>query len=366
MSKQGILFLQTRPTKGGAQVALSKLLSHPNVLELNPVVVTSTEGWLTRQCRRMEVPCIVQSFPKPRSLVGRAFGNLAFAECLGRTVRDILKMDVHLVVGNDCQEGILVHESAKILKARRAVFLRSSGMRQRDFFKHQCHRFDWVYAIGETLYNLASSWESDAYVQAVHDGLVEEDFFPVKPKSADFPTRILVIGSELPGKGWQDVVRAVDELEHEPEFPALSFDFAGSRPNPRLNNMRLRKKRRTTFHFIGKKENFQQLIRGYDLILNPSRQESFGMAMAEVYAAGIPMLSSRAGVARRIQSNPQLLFEPHDPIDMAQKIRYAWWNWQTIDFHQKESQESLRRQFMLEPLVKKLVKNFRPEDSPEE
>ncbi len=57
-----------------------------------------------------------------------------------------------------------------------------------------------------------------------------------------------------------------------------------------------------------------ELTREYELVINASRGETFGMAAIEVIAAGISLLSSRTGVIEKVIENEGLLFEPHiDP-----------------------------------------------------
>jgi glycosyltransferase involved in cell wall biosynthesis len=119
--------------------------------------------------------------------------------------------------------------------------------------------------------------------------------------------------------------------------------------------MRLPAPRRSRLHFIGRVERFQELVRSYDLVIHPSREESFGLAMVEILAAGVPLLSSRAGVIEQIQENPALLFAPQNPRDQAEKIRHLWRHWAEVDFGLEACQRSIRRRFLTETIADRLA-----------
>ena len=315
--------MQQRAHKAGAQVALWRLFTEPSLQAFNPVLLCGEEGWLTRVWRERGLSCLVLPFPASRSLAGRLLANSAFAR---RVAGEVARAGWRgrLVLGNDHGEGLLAFAVGQALKAPRVIFLRSSEMVCRDFYKYMGHRFDRVYAVGETLQRRATEWFLPRTVGLLQDGLNQADFHSPKRIAAEFPSRLLVVGSDSPYKGWQDFAAALDRLEAEPGLPALTLDCTGSPPDPQVTDMRLGKQRRGKFNFIGRVEQFVELVRGYDLVIHPSREESFGLAMLEVLAAGVPLVCSRAGVIERVQENGALLFEPNDPASQAETLRHVW------------------------------------------
>jgi glycosyltransferase involved in cell wall biosynthesis len=338
-------------------VALARLILHPAMRRINPVLVSAREGWLTLECEKHEIPSLIVPFPKSRSLLGRLLGNRAFARAVLRQAF-ARGMSPVLVQGNDHLEGLLARAIMAEGNIPGVIFLRSSETTSRDFFKYQCDRYNLTYAVGEELAGKARLWSPDTRVLTLHDGVDEADFFPPKAKAKEFPRRILVVGSESHYKGWADLAHAVDLLEEDGQFPALTFDFTGNAPNPGLNDMHLERRRRATFNFIGRVEKFADLVRQYDLVIHPSREESFGMAAIEILAAGVPLLSSRAGVIDKIRQRQEWMFAPRQPEELAERIRFLHDRWADIVVDLGDCQDEIRKHFVMDRVVGDILPEF--------
>jgi glycosyltransferase involved in cell wall biosynthesis len=357
MPSDCVILVQQRAHKAGAQVALWRTFGEPVLQALHPVLLCGEEGWLTRAWRQRGLPCRVLPFPASRTLAARLLANGSFAR---RAARQLAGAGLRgrLVLGNDHGEGLLAHAVGRVLHIPRVLFLRSSETTRRDFHKHLGHRFDRVYAVGEELRARVAAWCPAQRVGLLLDGLGQADFHSPKPRAAEFPRHLLVVGSESPYKGWQDFAAALDRLEAEPGFPALTLDFTGPAPDPRATDVQLGKPRRSTLNFIGRVEQFVELVRAYDLVIHPSREESFGLAMLEVLAAGVPLVCSRVGVIGRIQENPALLFEPNAPARQAETLLHLWRHWRHIDFGIERCQEHIQRLCSLESIAATLARDF--------
>ncbi|MEX2129664.1 MAG: glycosyltransferase family 4 protein, partial [Xanthobacteraceae bacterium] len=144
---------------------------------------------------------------------------------------------------------------------------------------------------------------------------------------------------------------ALFRLEQEGALPPMQIDFTGNRPDPTLNDLKLGRLKASRCNFLGRVEAFRDLSRSYDLVINPSRMETFGMAAIEVLAAGVPLLSSRTGVMEQVQERPQMLFAPGRPDELAAALKRVLREWPDLDFGVARSQENIRRRFLIDNTV---------------
>lgn len=352
-----VLFLQRRPGKGGAQHSLSRVLVHPDMAPFNPLLVTSSEGWLTGRCAEAGVETMVIPFPSPRSTTGRLWRNRSFAGELSRAVSDRGSKPV-IIHGNDHHEALLVLELAKTTGAKSALSLRSPGMTADDYRKHNCGQVDLVVAVGDHLAESARGWDPGKDIVLIHNGVYSDEVLEPKSLPPRFPDRILVVGSHLDWKGWSDVVEALHVLWQKKKLPPMEVHFTGRKPLAGEQQLELNRVPGIRFEFLGHTENFRALLRTYDLVLNPTRMESFGMAAVETLAAGVPLISSRTGVIEQVQDRNDLLFKPGDPEDLARVLGNVMENWEDTDFNLVACQGIIRTRFTTDNTVAKLAMHY--------
>lgn len=227
-------------------------------------------------------------------------------------------------------------------------------MSRRDYEKYRCHAYDLIMTVGEELQQRVQAWDPQREILLVPNALYDSEFFPPKPKSLVFPQQWLAIGTPHVQKGWADLIDALSLLQSEGLLPPLCIDFTGDEPNPAQNDLGLHRLVQTQTRFLGRVEDFPGLVRRYDLVINPSRQESFGMAAIETLAAGVPLLSSRTGVIEQVQPFPYLLFAPADPGDLARALKHLIRHWEQLDIDVKRCQERIRQRFSIDRSVEQL------------
>jgi glycosyltransferase involved in cell wall biosynthesis len=350
---RAVVYLQDRTHRAGAQTCLARILRHREMRRWNPLLVCSRPGWLTGECDRAGIPVICEEFPRSRSIPARLFGNAGFARNVARRI-EAAGHDAAIVHANDHLEGLLGLHLAKRLRARTAIFLRSPGMTRDDYFKYRCFDYDLIAAVGDELQARAQAWDPGGKIELIHDGIAADEFAAPKPKPLQAPARVLVIGSSLDWKGWADLTEALYLLEQEKALPPMTFDFTGDKPARRTNDLKLARLA-TRCNFLGRVETFRDLVRSYDLVINPSRMESFGMAAIEVLAAGVPLLSSRTGVIEQVLESAEMLFPPARPAPLAAALRHVMANWAGIDFAVARAQENIRRRFLIDHTVARLT-----------
>ena len=98
--------------------------------------------------------------------------------------------------------------------------------------------------------------------------------------------------------------------------------------------------RTTRCNFLGRVDAFRDLARDYDLVINPSWMETFGMAAIEVLAAGVPLLSSRTGCDGSRWEADEMLFAPSRPDQLAFALKRLLREWPKLDLGATCSQGS--------------------------
>lgn len=340
-----VLFIQKRSTRAGAQTSLSRLTRSGTIRELHPAVLLGTEGWLAEDLREHQVPTVITPFPSPRSLATRLLGLKAFAD---KAARCLGSGGIHprAIIANDHQECPL----ALALSARYGgipvlAILRSPGMTEQDFKKYGCGACHALLAVGADLQQRVASWAGKP-VAVFEEGFLDSEFQPPVALPAEFPTRILVIGSEEPRKGFTDFIEALDLIEREhPSFPGIQCDFTGKPP---ADAALLNRPRRSRFQFLGRVEGFSRLVREYAFVIHPSRAETFGMAPVEAILAGVPTFLSTTGIVPNLGIPATWQFPPSDARAIAAKLLDIRSAWPVLELDLPALQQQIRQFFHID------------------
>ncbi|MGQ0654645.1 MAG: glycosyltransferase [Betaproteobacteria bacterium] len=334
-----VAFVQRRTHRAGAQTCLLRLLREPRVRALEPVLLASEEGWLTRECVREGLRCVVETFPSSRSLSARLFRNRAFARRVAQRIGRVA-----MVHGNDHLESLLTLELGRARGAPSALFLRSPTMSQDDFEKYRCREHALVAAVGEELQARAHRWGAKG-VELIHDGLEPGEFLPPKPPPPHFPQRILVIGSPVEWKGWDDALEVFSRL------PTAELSFTGKGEKQPGSGKAI---------YLGRVEAFRDLVRTFDLVVNPTWHESFGMAALEVLAAGVPLFSTRSGVIEQVVHDARWLATPRNVEEMAGKLSALAAGWPASALDVAACQARIRDRFLVARSAERLLARYAP------
>lgn len=339
-----VLFLQRRAGRAGAQSCLFRLMRADRAAGGRPVLVTAAKGWLTEACGAADVPVETLPFPSSRSLTGRLWGNRLWARRLA------VELGRHgwspaMVVGNDHQESLLTLALAKALDVPSGIILRSSGMTAHDFRKYDCGRHDLVFAIGEDFLGRARGFPGGESALPLVDGLADEDFLAAPPLPPAFPERALVLGTPHPDKGWGDLLQALDRLPTDAPARRLRLDFTAAPTDAERAALGLGRFDLSRCRFLERTDDFAARLADYDLVINASRRETFGMAALEALAAGRVLISSRTGVIERVLQDPRLLFAPADIEGLAAVLAGLPEVWNALGPEIDASRESIRETF---------------------
>ena len=320
-----VLFVQERSRRAGAQVSLSRLVTQSSLRELRPHVLLGSTGWLSQYLDEASVPNSIAPWPSPRSLKARLGGIDRFAR---QTVNTLKAGGItpRAIIANDHQECLPALALARAAGGVPVIaILRTPGMTRRDFEKYQCAECDHLFARGHDLSERANQW-SDAGISCMLGSVSEEDRLVAPEVSPSFPTRVLVVGSEEPRKGFQDFLEALRIAETtESGFPALEVVFTCEKAgDPELLT---RSGFRSRFEFAGRVEGFRDFAKDFQFAIHPSRAETFGMAPFELILAGVPTMLSCTGEASSLPVEEPWIFPPESPRTLAEHLIRLWKNW---------------------------------------
>lgn len=331
-----------RAHRAGAQTSLHRLLATGRLDHLAPVLVCDHEGWLTGATRSLGVQVEIVPFPSSRALGARLRGNRRFGAEVVRRVPD-----VGVVLANDHIEGLLAQQVARRAGVPWQAILRSAGMRRRDADKYAIAAASEVWAVGWRLRELAAGW-LEAPVRAYPEGVLASEWGPLRPRGGGFPRRVLLAGSADPGKGWADLWAALERLPDG--FPPVRWTCTGVAPEvpPRLPGGH-------EVEFVGRVEEVRALIEQFELVVHPSRAETFGLFVLEAWAAGVPTLATRCGLLEAVELPAAFTCAPEDPEGLAAALEGLRAQWSQLGPPAEAARAALRA-FEVEGQVAPLVR----------
>jgi glycosyltransferase involved in cell wall biosynthesis len=359
--KPQLVYIQNSVHLAGAQKSLSRIIVSQQIAELNPILITSQTGWLTRFAKEAGVQVISKTFPKSRSLKAKLFQNRSFTKQVRADLQAYLQADRPVIVhANDHPDSLIALELARSLKARSMITLRTPSMSERDFMKYRCNEHDTIISVGDELHQRARSWSPEARNLLIYNGVTADEFHIPEIKESAAIDRVLVLGSTSARKGWQDVIEALIEIEKSAPMsarPKLVFlgDHYGETPELLYRIDRLEQ---FEVQFIEPVENYSEMIRQFPLVIHPSRSESFGMSALETIAGGVPLLAAKTGMITEFVANEDFLYSPQDVSEVAGRMLELFaMNHQELCDHSniQERQRAVRVQFSTENTINALI-----------
>ena len=167
------------------------------------------------------------------------------------------------------------------------------------------------------------------FVRLIHNGIpLDEYAAPGSPEAKarregarrewGFTLDALVLGmvGRLDAKGQAVLLGVLPVLAHR--FPSLRVVLIGSEGKPgeraRLDALLGEGGVANRVTFTGPREDVPCLVPGFDVLVHLPRDESFGLALAEAMASGLPTVATRIGGCREVvrEGETGLLIEPGD------------------------------------------------------
>lgn len=159
----------------------------------------------------------------------------------------------------------------------------------------------------------------------------------------------------------------VDVWKSIPELPLL---IAGDGPETENIQHRIKCAEIKNVQMRGYKprEELLQLLKKASFLIFPSQwQETFGLAVIEAFACGVPVIATRIGAIPELIDDHRtgLLFGPGNPVDMADKIKWAIGHPQEMDAMRVAARAQYERHYtaaanhpLLRRVYERSIRNF--------
>lgn len=168
---------------------------------------------------------------------------------------------------------------------------------------------------------------------------IEDRFYEqkTKPNHERRPLQVLVVGSFRPERNHQLLI---DLLKEWPDAP-LQVDLYGKGPletGIKAQAIDLRQIR-----FCGFNSDMASIMFSYDLLLAPSRQEGFGLAVGEGMAAGLPVLAADISAFREICGDAAIYFNPLSAASLRARLEEVLTGKYDLAFHAHQGKKAAER-----------------------
>ncbi len=325
-----ILFLNHQSEFGGAERSLISLLAGIDRDEFRPRLVCSIEGPLAAAARNHGVPVhlVPMLFRNPvKKALGLWRAGAAIAElCERESVRAI-------------HANTLIAGYCGLRAARRAGVPLVWHVRDETYpaiAKVAVRRADRVIANSRAT---ARSLGQVANLEVVYNG-IDNAFFgePIDLRRRALrrelglePDTVVVatVGRIDPQKGHDVLIEAAEKMRTPVAFVIIG-DVLFDASREEFGDLRVRLERDVTargladrFHFVGMREDVSALLAGCDVLAHPTRRyESFGRAIAEAQALGVPAVASDLGGIAEIIDDGEtgFLVTPGDSSALAEAL----------------------------------------------
>jgi len=141
-----------------------------------------------------------------------------------------------------------------------------------------------------------------------------------KPKGT--PYLVGSVGSLNRTKNYRNAILAIAKIKKDSPELNIFYQIIGEGPEEkRLKKMVERRKLTEIIHFISRAENIGERLSHFTIFLNVSLSESFGLAVGEAMAVGLPVVVSNVeGLKTLVTKDTGIFVDPRKPEGIAKGI----------------------------------------------
>ncbi|MFD2919399.1 glycosyltransferase [Terrimonas rubra] len=142
------------------------------------------------------------------------------------------------------------------------------------------------------------------------------------PYTKGTPLKIVAVGNIIHEKGYDVLLPAFEKLKQYP----IKMDVFGEGDSMEIYINELHRRGITALKFCGKQKSTPALLQQYDLYCSCSTSETFGIALIEAVAAGLPVLISDIPAFKEIAPDSAYFFKKADSDDFFNKVTDIYQN----------------------------------------
>ncbi|PDQ35564.1 MAG: mannosyltransferase [Candidatus Lumbricidophila eiseniae] len=178
------------------------------------------------------------------------------------------------------------------------------------------NRADAIVAVSETTANLMNTHRLTTRPVTIATNAADDLVALAQPRTRPSVNRLLYMGSFMPYKGVDVLVRAAAELpDYELHLLSRITD------EDRLRLSRLAPTARVVFHNQVSDDEYIDLLQGATALLSASRVEGFGIPVVEAMRMGTPVVISDIPVFHEVGGDAALFFDPTSPDALVAIVR---------------------------------------------
>jgi glycosyltransferase involved in cell wall biosynthesis len=168
--------------------------------------------------------------------------------------------------------------------------------------------------------SLISYGVNSSKIKVIYNGVEKKEYFNSK---VNFPVNsfnVLFVGRLHNEKNPMMVLRIAKQMQGT----NIHFTIVGDGPQKDILVKYKEDERLNNLSILGYKENIRELLYESDILLAPSKMETFGIAIAEAMSCNLPIIASNVGGIPEVLIDKKggFLCKPNDVDGFIEKIQY--------------------------------------------
>jgi glycosyltransferase involved in cell wall biosynthesis len=159
-------------------------------------------------------------------------------------------------------------------------------------------------------------------VVLIHNGIPDKflDLNPIK-KPKEMPLVIGSVGSLNQIKNYENMIRAFALVKKDKPDLNVHYQIIGEGPlRGKLEGMVRSFKIEDVVHFMGRLEDIGERLQHFSVFMSCSNSESFGMAVGEAMAVGLPVIASDIETLKNLTGDCAILVDPTKPVEIKNTV----------------------------------------------